>query len=39
MTITAEQIKEAQRAGYDVTIIINGEFYELETETDTAPEK
>lgn len=30
MNITLEQITEAIKAGYDVTIIINGERYTLE---------
>ena len=31
-TITPEQMKEAQNAGYTVLVIINGEYYELESE-------
>lgn len=31
MKITPEQMKEAVKAGYTVFVIINGEYYELET--------
>ena len=31
-TLTTEEIQEAAKAGYTVTIIINGEYYELSTE-------
>lgn len=32
MTITTEQIIEAIKAGYPVTVIINGEYYDYEPE-------
>lgn len=31
-TLTTEEIQEAAKAGYTVTIIINGEYYELNAE-------
>jgi hypothetical protein len=31
-TLTTEEIWEAAKAGYTVTIIINGEYYELNTD-------
>ena len=30
-TITAEQLTEAVKHGFDVTIIINGEYYDFRT--------
>ena len=32
MEITIEQIKEAIKAGYNVTVIINGEYYDFKQE-------
>lgn len=32
MEITAEQMKEAIKEGYTVTVIINGEYYEYKPE-------
>lgn len=33
MTLTFDDIKDAQAHGYNVTVIINGEYYELENES------
>ena len=38
MTITADQMRDAQRAGHDVIIIINGLYFDFEPETETDAE-
>lgn len=36
MKINVEKMKEAQKSGYEVTVIINGEYYEFDDESNKA---